>query len=350
MQIKSYLYFSICMASAGLKAQTDTSNFVPISSGIVKFAPFCEPFVSELENYKPQAAAIYATNAEEYDLGNTGKKAKLFQYLAAGFEIPFYRKYMYDGQRLVHAFALSAVLSFHLFWDPLELSSSPILNTDYRLGAIWLKYMRFYQGPWIKNISLKLSPVNHESTHIGDDLTIYRIDKSYPITRVNVSYEFSELDVTLNDPNGSFEQNHSFRLGLLYRINTGDYYSILEKDGDPSLSKPSGSRTEVFVGYNFIRSKGPLTWKKWRNVISTEWRNRARYNYPQFTSENGTVKSYAAGAGRINSFALYFGYKYVKQKGPTIGMYLNAYTGLNPFGQFRNRSNFQSYGFTFIME
>ncbi|MCU0360924.1 MAG: hypothetical protein MUF75_09440 [Bacteroidia bacterium] len=336
--------------SAVLNAQTDTSKFERISSGIVKSAPFCEPFVSELENYKPQAAAIYASNVEEYDLGNTGKEAKLFQYIAAGFEVPFYRKYMYKGNQLVQAFACSAVFSFHLFWDPLELSKSPILNTDYRLGALWLKYIRFYEGSWLKNYSVKLSPINHESTHIGDDLTIYRIDQNYPITRVNVSYEYSEIDFTINDPNGSFEQNHSLRLGLLYRINKGDYYSINEKDGDPSLAKPSGSRTELFAGYNFIRSRGILTWKKWRNVISAEWRSRMKYNYPMFTTVNGIVHSEEVGQERVNHFALYFGYKHVKAKGPTIGMYLHAYTGLNPYGQFRNRSHFNSYGFTFIME
>jgi hypothetical protein len=350
MFLKKWVFYFFLLYSAILSAQSDTSKFERISSGIVKSAPFCEPFVSELENYKPQAAAIYATNAEEYDLGNTGKSSKVFQYIAAGFEVPFYRKYMYKGEQLVQAFACSAVFSIHLFWDPLELSSSPILNTDYRLGALWLKYIRFFEGRRFKNISLKLSPFNHESTHIGDDLTIYRVDKNYPITRVNVSYEFSELDFTINDPNGSFEQNHSLRLGLLYRINKDDYYSINEKDGDPSLAKPSGSRTEVFAAYNFIRSKGPLTWKKWRNVISAEWRSRVKYNYPEFTTVNGSVQSRETGAARINHFNFYFGYKYVKLKGPTIGMYLHAYTGLNPYGQFRNRSNFNSYGFTFIME
>lgn len=350
MQLKKYLCFFACLFSGFFIAQSDTSKFERISSGIVKSAPFCEPFVSELENYKPQAAAIYATNAEEYDLGNTGKEAKWFQYIAAGFEVPFYRKYMYKGDQLVQAFACSAVLSFHLFWDPLELSSSPILNTDYRLGAIWLKYIRFYKGSWLKNYSVKLSPINHESTHIGDDLTIYRIEKNYPITRVNVSYEFSEIDFTFNDPNGRFEQNHSLRFGWLYRISKGDYYSIGENDGDPSLAKPSGSRTEVFAAYNFIRSRGVLTWKKWRNVISAEWRNRVKYNYPLFTTVNGNVQSQDAGQGRVNHFALYFGYKLVKAKGPTIGMYLHAYTGLNPYGQFRNRRHFNSYGFTFIME
>lgn len=350
MPLIRYLCFFTCILSFSLFAQPDTTQSGHLSSGIIKSAPFCEPFVSELENYKPQAAAIYATNAEEYDLGNTGKDAKWFQYIAAGFEVPFYRRYMYEEDQLIQAFALSAAFSFHLFWDPLELSKSPILNTDYRVGAIWLKYIRFYKGNWLKNYSIKLSPINHESTHIGDDLTIYRIDQNYPITRVNVSYEFSEINFTINDPNGSFEQNHSLRLGLLYRISKGDYYYINEKDGDPGLAQPSGSRTELFAAYNFIRSRGVLTWKKWRNVVSAEWRSRMRYNYPMFSSVNGSVQSEEVRQERVNHFALYFGYKYVKAKGPTIGMYLHAYNGLNPYGQFRNRSHFNSYGFTFIME
>lgn len=231
------------------------------------------------------------------------------------------------------------------------MSSSPILSTDYRVNSIVFKYIHFLQGKVIRNISLKLAPFNHESTHIGDDLTIYRINRNYPITRVNVSYEYSELALSLNDPAGNMEQNHSFRIGWIYRLNRkDDYYSVGENEGDPGLARATGLHSEYYVQYNLIRTRGWLTWKRWKNICSIELRNRVRYQYPEFNSKASGIDLSYPDSRRNYGLNLYLGYKFVKRKGPTPGIYFTAYSGLNPYGQFRNKARFQSMGISVVLE
>lgn len=38
-----------------------------------------------------------------------------------------------------------------------------------------------------------------------NEIVIYRKDENFPIARINVSYEYTEFQVTLNDPDGSRE-------------------------------------------------------------------------------------------------------------------------------------------------
>lgn len=333
------------------RSQIDSGKVTELESGFFKSTRFCQPFVSEVQNYKPQLALLYARNNEEYDISNSGKPYKLFQYTAAGFEIPLYRKFVYRDNKLSHAFGISSVLAFHLWWDPFEMSTSPILSTDYRANTVLFKYIRFLNGKLVRNFSLKVAPFNHESTHIGDDLTLYRIDKNYPITRVNVSYEYSELNLTLNDPNGETEQNHSLRLGWIYRLNGNeDYYSVNENEGDPNLVRKTGLTSEYYVQYNMIRSNGWLSFKKWKNVFSAEVRNRVRYQYPEFNTSNGGMEILYPSNKRAFTFNIYFGYKFVKPKGPTPGIYMHVYSGINPYGQFRNKGDFQGLGFTLVLE
>lgn len=247
--------------------------------------------------------------------------------------------------------AITAALGFHLWWDPFEWYISPIITVDYRIAPVQLKYIRFLKGSTLKNYSLKLVPYNHESTHIGDDLTLYRIRKNYPITRVNVSYAYTEVHLTLNDPLTGNEQNNAFRIGLLYRINgKKDYYSINEGEGDASLAKPTGIRAEYFVQYHLIRARGCLTWKNWTNIISLELRNRAQYQYPLFSTVTGNMEVSALGPKRVNTINFYIGYRYLKQRGPTLGFYVHAYYGINPYGQFRNQGDFKSIGCTVVIE
>lgn len=332
-------------------SQTTVDSLALLSNGFLKVSPFCQPFVSETENYRTQVGVLYATNREEYDVTSSHSPYDLFQYTTAGAEIPIYRRFQLDGKTPEYGLAFTAALGFHLWWDPFEWYTSPILSVDYRIAPLQIKYIRFLRGRQLKNYSLKLVPYNHESTHIGDDLTLYRVKKNYPITRVNVSYAYSELHFTLNDPMAGNEQNHAFRAGLSYKLNRNkDYYSINEGEGDPGLAGLTGIRTEYFVQYHLIRAKGWLTWKNWTNVFSLELRNRARYQYPLFSTISGSMEMIEPGPSRANTVNLYLGYRYIKQKGPTLGFYLHGYYGINPYGQFRNQSDFRSMGLSIVLE
>ena len=342
--------FSLFLTNSAL-SQVHRDSADKANSGFFKTSRYCQPFVSEVENYRTQAGLLLASNSEEYDVSNSRKTYKVFQYTTAGTEIPIYRKLRSLNGKAHDAFAFSSALAFHLFWDPFEPYTSPIITTDYRIAAISFKYIRFLEYNKIKNLSFKFTPYNHESTHIGDDLTLYRLGKKYPITRVNVSYEYCEFVFTVNDPNGSQEQNHSFRFGWQYRINgTDDYYIVYENEGDPSLVHPTGIKSEYYLQYNFLRTKGPLTWNKWKNILSFELRNRAQYQYPEFSTRNGYMENLPLGPSRAFTFNLYVGYRYAKIHGPSLGIYLHAYSGILPYGQFRNQADFKSIGLSLVLE
>jgi hypothetical protein len=343
------LFFVLAICNTG-KAQNDS---LPSSknSGFLRSTLFCQPFVSDLESYKPQIEVNYASNCEEYDLSETCKQFKLFQNIHLGTEIPYYSYFRYKNASPHFGWGINSTISFHMWWDPLEISTSPILNTDYHFESIVLKYIHFLNGKRIKNLSLKFAPFNHESTHLGDELALYRSRKNYPITRVNVSYEYSEMNFTINDPCGLNKPNHSFRIGIKYRINgSQDYYTVSSKEGDSTLAVATGLKGEYYAEYNVIRNKGILTNRRWVNVFSIELRNRPMYNYPRYSSADGTMTKCGVGLKRCSSLNMYFGFKYIKPENHTLGIYLHLYTGQNPNGQFRNRTNFQSLGLTFVLE
>jgi hypothetical protein len=84
---------------------------------------------------------------------------------------------------------------------------------------------------YVKNISFKLTPFAHESTHLGDELTIYGSQNIEQFYRVNVSYEYYELGLTINDPDTLSGNILSLKFGFMGFINhTKGYYSFAENE------------------------------------------------------------------------------------------------------------------------
>ena len=350
MYLRSHILSATLFVCIITRAQTD-GILKKQNYGFLRSTQFCQPFVSEVENYRTQIEVNYASNCEEYDLSNSGKALKVFQNTTIGCELPYFTKIYSQNNKPIWGFGLNTVLSFHLWWDPLEVSTSPVLNTDYRFGSIQFKLIKFLENKTLKNISVKIAPFNHESTHIGDELTLYRIRKDYPITRVNVSYEYSEFHLTLNDPNGEFENNQSLRFGYIYRINgSQDYYTVSKNEGDSTLARPTGMKSEFYAEYNMTFKNKLTPFNKWITVFSFEFRNRARYNYPTYCTSSGNVNLTEIPDKRENTLNAYFGLKYIKKNSPTLGIYIHGYYGINPYGQFRNRYDFKSLGLSFILE
>jgi hypothetical protein len=311
---------------------------------------FCKTFVSEIENCLTKFGVDYSTNSKEYDMSKSKKTYKVFQSTSLGVDFPLYARNYFRNGKPLDGFGISAPVSFHLWWDPLEASTSPVLNTDYRFGTVNFKFIRYLENRSLKNISLKLAPFNHESTHIGDELTTFRKCENFPITRVNVSYEYSELQVTLNDPNGTFKENHSLRVGFMYRVNgSQDFYTMSSLDGDSTKITPTRLKSEFYCEYQWIRTKGILTGAGWINVMSIDLRSRIRYNYPTLSS---AADSHGLNSlkQRTNSVNIYYGWKYVHKGLSSVGFYIHAYAGINPNGQFRNQDGFRSLGLSLILE
>ncbi len=324
----------------------DTSEF-----HFLKSAKFCSPFVSELGNSLVSMELNYASNSEVYDMACSESKYKLFQNTNLGIDLPFYSKTVARDSKPYHGFAFSAPISFHLWWDPFEESTSPVLNMSYKFSPLNFKYIKFYDNKNIRNISFKIAPFNHESTHIGDELALFQIDSATTITRINVSYAYSEMSLTLNDPNGSYEKCHSLRLGWKYRINGAEgFYTADVPNTDSILLPPDGPKSEFYLQYNLIRDQGFLTTSKWVNIVSLELRNQIRYQYNEMQVANKqlfegkTTKAYEV------SLNAYVGWKIKRTDTPSLGIYLHGYAGLNPHGQFRNHAGYKSLGVSFILE
>ena len=244
-----------------------------------------------------------------------------------------------------------------------ERTTAPVVNTGYRFGVFEFGFIHRFREPlevWkfgIKNYSLRISPLKHECAHIGDELTIHRKDDGLNITRVNVSYNYAEFIVTLNDPDGSTRRNHGIRFGMLMLHNwRRGYYDILPQEADPNVVEPSHRPFEFWVQYQY-QSKSHHSFQ---TIGSLEIRQRERYNYP--FSHSGFLQDFYNAHPKIAErwqvdkmcVNIYAGIRYNNPKRSgyfsKIGIGWHFYFGINPYGQFRSQPNFSQMGLSLIFE
>ena len=259
----------------------------PAWDGFLEKADYAKPFTSEIHSTLSKIEVGYNRSYSEYNLlGQNSQFDRPMVEMHVGFDAPIYAITFGDlgNNRPKWGLAISLPLSVHVLedmWDPV---TAPVINTDYRFGSARFRAIRYFAGTgFLKNISFSWLPIFHECTHLGDEITIYRKDENFPITRINISYEYTEFQVTLNDPDGSRETRQSFRLGGLYRIsNRGLGWFSVRKDAEltTDLDIPASKyRAEYYAEYQFQRSSGFLASKRFVNMVSFEVRNRLRYGY-----------------------------------------------------------------------
>lgn len=281
---------------------------------------FNKPFVSEISSTLNNLSfgLVESTKISGKDV-----KRLTVNEVHLGIDIPL----VYSNKNRLK-WALSIPISNHMVWYPLEETTSPIINNDYRFGISYTGHIKF-ENPYIKNISFEVKPFAHESTHLGDEFTISGFQDDSSFYRVNITYEYYELSLTLNDPEVLSENALALRFGFLGLINPQKgYYTLFENEiGDNSLY-PSRRWGEIYFDVNYKKVNGFLTSKYWQPNISVELRNRIKYNYPNTGKEN-----------RVWCANVYLGYCYTPEKKNTIesiGHYVRYYNGVNPHGQFRN--------------
>lgn len=336
--------------SAILFAQEPEGLFVP--------AAFCRSFISEISSTVNKVEIGYGRNRPEYDVSYTGEKLKLFVEAHLGFNVPLYLKYLKKDSVKTWGIALSVPVSVHTWEDMFENTTAPVLNTDYRFSFITFKAIKYFRPVhFIRNMSFAFTPINHECTHIGDELTICRKSEDLPLTRINVSYEYSELSFTLNDPNGSRDNLHSFRVGMMYRYSSREqgWYSIRPVEGDTSIVKHSNYRSEFYFEYQVQRSIGFLVNSRFVNVFSLEVRERLQYGYPFFVKKNENLDwtEISKNEKLKPTLSTYFGYRFYPESAKimsSVGLYLTGYFGLNPHGQFRNMPGYLFFGVSLVVE
>jgi hypothetical protein len=343
------------LLALGLLAQTAHAQSIHTNSRFFSSAQFGRPFVAEMSSYLNKLEVGLGENHSEYDINPFTRVYKPFVEVHVGFSMPLFRRERYRDSTKVSAWAWSVPVHFHLWWDALESSTAPILNTDYRFAVSEFRYIRYFRSRRIRNMSVRFLPFAHESTHLGDELTIFRKSAALPLTRVNVSYEYAELAVGINDPDNSRETRRSVRVGAMQLLNPQKgWYSVSSADGDTSLFVPSRRSSEFYVQYQSQRAQGFLTGKNVLNVLSVELRNRVRYGYPSYvTTASNDTEQVALDEARTWSVNGYFGWRFYPSDNLLargIGFYVRGYAGIPPFGQFRNIPRYSFLGFSVVLE
>ena len=215
-------------------------------NGWFTYAPYGKSLLSDDHPNFVRFEIIGHTNNEIYDFGHSGESFRLSTLGCLGIDLPVWSGNF--GAESKYGLSFTIATSDYLWIDMLEPMTKPVINTDYRIGLPTATFIHRLNHKFLKNYSVAFSPYKHESTHIGDELQIQRIDEDYALRRANVTYHYTELAFTMNEPEDRSVQCHTFRVGLMvllmpdkgwYRIKTS------VGDGDASLAHPTNSPYEA---------------------------------------------------------------------------------------------------------
>ncbi len=318
--------------------------------GLIDYPVWNRPFWADMHSTIGRAEVSWATNSMEYDWGKNGGAYRPHVFSNVGVDFP-----IWNGAFSKEEYGLSVTIPLFVdvWMDFFERSTAPVVNTAYRFGAPEFAFIHRIGRGFFKNYTVKFSPMKHECTHIGDELTIMRINEGLPITRVNVSYNYTELALTLNDPDGSLRSNHGFRTGLLLLHNFhGGWYNMMDVEGDCTKLTTSKSPYELYFQYQYQTNENR---NHFQGVASIELRNRVKYAYPSYdTDKEGTWIETITPEKRIWTVNAFLGFRYChpKRNGyfSKVGIGLRAYHGINPYGQFRSQQDFSQFGVALIYE
>jgi hypothetical protein len=361
----------LLFASALCPAQEANGHFW---NGIGNVASFGKPFWADMHSTLIRAETSYATNSPDYDWRGFNTSNRLFIFSNLGVDIPVWSGNFAKGK---YGFSLTLPFMIDVWYDRFEWITSPVINTSYRFGTFDLGFidrldcarpvLPLGQGSSlpgflhfnIYNWAAKLSLFKHESTHIGDELTIRRKDLDLPITRIDVAYNYAELVFTLNDPDGQSRGNHGFKSGFLLHYNfKKGWYDILESEAQEDIVLPSRIPFELYIQYQY---QSPLFSRGFQIIASAEYRLRERYKYPfsysgamndSLQNNRGKLEAYER-SNLVNCFNFFAGLRYDNQKSnyfSKIGIGTRYYVGINPYGQFRSMPYFQQIGLAVIFE
>ena len=322
------------------------------------YSDWYRPFWADMHSSITSTELALAFNTNEYNFSGAIEKPnelyKVFSFSNIGLDLPLLSGSFGDGK---FGLGLTLPLFAEIWVDYFEPITSPVINTSYRMGLPEVVFIhRFNPSNFIRNYAIKLTPFKHESTHLGDEFTLFRKESEMPITRINVSYNYAELGLTINDPDGTTQANHSLRFSLMSLINPrAGWYSIQPFEGDTSLVKYPTSRYEFYLQYQYQTATHKLL--HLQGIFSLEWRNRVRYDYPFSysdlsifqTDEWRTIEdiynwlnlNIAMGL-RYNNPTVMRDYK--------VGLAAKLYNGINPYGQFRCIPFFQKIGIALLFE
>jgi hypothetical protein len=316
----------------------------PVKTGF--FSPRTFSHYLPADHYAPviKLGAGISDGLPDYDYTGEGRKRVVYAEPVMGGELPLFYK-AWSGSR----FAVSMPVSFSVWWDYLETRTAPILNTDYRVAPLEFNFSRFTGKKVIRNYGIRFIPIFHESTHLGDEMTLCRVRDGIPIQRINVSYETAEVSFQVNDPYGAMVRNITARIGIRMLWNpVKGYYRADTLEVPVSLQiNPSERWAEPWVQMQYQDPHGWLSNNRMMFVISSDFSLRVRYGYPIYRRDGAGMLSQTpiAEEYRLCSTAM-VGYYFLNVRGEPsgLGAFVKIYNGINPHGQFRNHAGYNLIG------
>lgn len=336
------IYFLLIIFPGSILADDFVSQDSLPRQGFFCYAPYGRSLYADVHPNFIRLDFAYHTNHPSYDWAATGRNYRWSVEGVFGANIPLWRC---ELEQRKYGIYFSIPLSADLWLDLFERTTAPVINTDYRIGAPTTTFIHRTNKGFLRNYSIAWSPFKHESTHIGDELTLDHVDQGYALRRVNVSNNYTELAFTINEPEERLAACHTFRLGLmlLYSPKAG-WYTVYETDGDASLLSKRISPWELYFQYQY---QSAASKHGFQAVASAEVRNRALYGYTyngDGLQDERRVFTYNVFVGARYNTPHYDGYF------SHFAWGLRAYHGNCPHGQFRNLGNYSQIGISLIFE
>lgn len=139
-----------------------TQHYFFKGSGIFK------PFLSEMRSTVINGELAWINKLDQnYYISDYTRRPFIEVHL--GTDIPFH--FMISDQNGLKL-STSGFIGNVLLIDMFEQVTSPIINTDYFFGVQTAFVKTINSGP-IQNYGLKLTPLFHESTHLGDECSLH---------------------------------------------------------------------------------------------------------------------------------------------------------------------------------
>ncbi len=285
------------------------------------------PFLSEIRSTTIKGELAYLNKLDEnYYVSNYTSRPFIEVHL--GTELPFYYQVNRDKNL---KFSASGFIGNILLIDMFEMVTAPVINTDYFFG-VKTAMVKYVDNQYFKNFGIKLVPLFHESTHIGDEFSIHGYNDIPGFRRVNISYEAWEMAFVINDPDTIKSNLFSAKAGFHGLWNTAKgYYTTDSLETKEVMAPASRKNYEYYLQLNLQRSEGILCSENWMNIISLEANNRLKFSYDEGIPEKRTW-----------NFNFYFGWKHMSGKSDrNMGFYFRYYNGIIPNGQFRNTGGYR---------
>ncbi len=319
-------------------------------NGWFTYAPYGKSLLSDVHPNFVRFELVGNSNHEVFDFGHSGKSFRYSTQGCLGMDLPLWNgNFGTDGK-----FGLSFTIatSYYMWLDMFESKTAPVIDTDYRIGLPTATFIHRFNRRFLRNYSIAFSPYKHESTHIGDELQIQRMDEDYALRRANVTCNYTELAFTLNEPEEKSVQCNTFRFGLMllllpdkgwYRIKTS------AGDGNASLAHPTYSPYEAYFQYQYQTATSR---RGYQGIISAELRNRVVYGY-DLTLKNGDIDNSPSDYRRF-TYSLFLGIRYnipgFEGYFSSFSIGARLYHGNCPFGQFRSIDDYSQVGIVFVFQ